>query len=379
MALVALGVASPAATDQAPAERSETPPQFAVAAERVVVDFVVRDKKREPLRGLTATDVEVYEDGERQAIESFQWVERSRGPESTPAADCRALAAAGSPSDRPLVALVFDRLSPNARLFASRAAATWLDNQPRPQWTGVFLADQGIRTLQPFTEDAALARQAVNKIPSIAPAPQDVNRDRERLRNLRSAIRGGAPDAGIVAAEFPGPQFPGMGPLRPGEGERIRMEIRMLEATLAIDMEQQGRATVGGLLGIVNGLASVPGRKTVVLFSEGLSLPASIDPLFLSLIAAANRANVSVYAMDAGGLRTRSGNEEMRREMLDLRPREWTPENGGGGSLGGLEKNEQMLRLSPEVALVVSRTRPEASSPGTRTSWARPSDGSTTT
>jgi hypothetical protein len=149
----------------------------------------------------------------------------------------------------------------------------------------VFLADQGIRTLQPFTEDAALARQAVNKIPSIAPAPQDVNRDRERLRNLRSAIRGGAPDAGIVAAEFPGPQFPGMGPLRPGEGERIRMEIRMLEATLAIDMEQQGRATVGGLLGIVNGLASVPGRKTVVLFSEGLSLPASIDPLFLSLIA----------------------------------------------------------------------------------------------
>jgi hypothetical protein len=79
MALVALGVASPAATDQAPAERSETPPQFAVAAERVVVDFVVRDKKREPLRGLTATDVEVYEDGERQAIESFHWVERSRG------------------------------------------------------------------------------------------------------------------------------------------------------------------------------------------------------------------------------------------------------------------------------------------------------------
>jgi VWFA-related protein len=285
MALVALGVASPAATDQAPAERSETPPQFAVAAERVVVDFVVRDTKGAPLRGLTAADVEVYEDGERQAIESFHWVERSRGPESTPAADRRALAAAGSPSDRPLVALVFDRLSPNARLFASRAAASWLDNQPRAQWTGVFLADQGIRTVQPFTEDAALARQAVDKIPSIAPAPHDANRDRERLRNLRSAISGGTPDAGIVAAEFPGPQFPGMGPLPPGEGERIRMEIRMLEATLALEMEQHGRATVGGLLAIVNGLAPVPGRKTVVLLSEGLSLPASIDPLFLSLIA----------------------------------------------------------------------------------------------
>ena len=37
---------------------------------------------------------------------------------------------------------------------------------------------------------------------------------------------------------------------------------------------------------------------------------------FRSVISSANRANVSVYAIDAGGLRTESGNREARDELI---------------------------------------------------------------
>ena len=59
-------------------ERSIPPAAFAVSTERVKVDVVVRDKKDAILRGLTAADLEVYEDGVRQNVDSFDFVERTR-------------------------------------------------------------------------------------------------------------------------------------------------------------------------------------------------------------------------------------------------------------------------------------------------------------
>src|SRR5437773_7026907 len=97
-----------------PAEKERSfPTTFAVSAERVKVDVVVRDKKDAILRGLTAADLEVYEDGVRQAVDSFDFVERS-------AVEPAALASAATPPA--FVAVAFDRLSPAARSFAQQAA-----------------------------------------------------------------------------------------------------------------------------------------------------------------------------------------------------------------------------------------------------------------
>ena len=49
-----------------------------------------------------------------------------------------------------------------------------------------------------------------------------------------------------------------------------------------------------------------------MFFSEGLSIPPNVKPRFMSVIAAANRANVSIYPMDAAGLRTESTLTETR-------------------------------------------------------------------
>jgi VWFA-related protein len=130
----------------------------------------------------------------------------------------------------------------------------------------------------------------------------------------------------------------------------------MLRSFEALERDQQGFASTNGLLSVVNGLRSLPGRKTVVFFSEGLAIPANVQAQFRSVIHGANRANVSVYAMDAAGLRAESMNAETRKEMQQaqarrLRVLESGRDDASGAMTRGLERNEDLLRLHPESGL----------------------------
>jgi hypothetical protein len=58
-----------------------------------------------------------------------------------------------------------------------------------------------------------------------------------------------------------------------------------------------------------------PGRKTLVLFSEGLPASPALEANLQAVVEAANRANITVYAIDASGLRAVSGTLETRREI----------------------------------------------------------------
>ena len=70
---LALGPALGAADPQAPASRP-TPeiPTFGVGTSAVTLDVVVRDKKGNAVRDLQGPDFEVFEDGVKQRVESFQ-------------------------------------------------------------------------------------------------------------------------------------------------------------------------------------------------------------------------------------------------------------------------------------------------------------------
>jgi hypothetical protein len=59
----------------------------------------------------------------------------------------------------------------------------------------------------------------------------------------------------------------------------------------------------------------MPGRKTLVLFSEGLPASPALEAGLQAVVEAANRANITVYAIDASGLRAVSGTLETRREI----------------------------------------------------------------
>ena len=88
------------------------------------------------------------------------------------------------------------------------------------------------------------------------------------------------------------------------------MQRRMAETFQSLERDEQGYATANALLAIVSAMKAIPGRKSVVFFSEGLAIPPNVQSQFDSVIDAANRANVSIYPMDAAGLRTESTTKE---------------------------------------------------------------------
>ena len=129
--------------------------------------------------------------------------------------------------------------------------------------------------------------------------------------------------------------------------ERMDRSYRDLQSNV------EGQASMNALLSLVDSLGALPGRKTVVYFCEGLTVAPAVEAKFRSIIATANRKNVSVYALDAAGLRAHSKQAETRNELNALASsavsgversdnRKWTED---------LEVNEQMLKSDPSAAL----------------------------
>ncbi len=88
---------------------------------------------------------------------------------------------------------------------------------------------------------------------------------------------------------------------------------RSTTSTAYASKEIQATAVSDSLRGLVQLLAPLPGRKTVVLFSEGLQVTNSTVERWGHLTDEANRQNVSFYTFDAQGLRVQSDQAAMGR------------------------------------------------------------------
>ena len=280
---LALTAATPLAQQSDPAQ----PRLVGAPAAAVLVDIVVRDRQGALVIDLAADGVEVFEDGVRQTIELFD-PPRSR---MSPAAS----AARGEPS-RPgsstatgtprLVALVFHELGPEARAAAHKAARVYLDEQKgSDEFVGVFVIDRALHTVVPFTRDVGALE-----------------------RGVRAAItRPGCPEffEGDVAPAESG-----------GEGA----------CTDGLSRRQRATETLRALTAVIEGVQLVPGRKSVLLFSEAIPLESESDAMdrFNAVIGRANRSGVSFYTVDAAGLRARSPSAGARRTL-----REFTAERPG--------------------------------------------------
>src|SRR6185503_3556408 len=138
----------------------------------VKLDVVVKDKKGRPIKDLKASDFEVLEDGVAQKVESFRFV--SREIKEKPAAErlettntpaTTTTTGPGKRSTPAVTALVFDRLSPEARSLAKKAGLAYADEgMANGGFTGVFGIDQALRTVQNFTDDTQQIKDAVERV-----------------------------------------------------------------------------------------------------------------------------------------------------------------------------------------------------------------------
>jgi VWFA-related protein len=116
--------------------------------------------------------------------------------------------------------------------------------------------------------------------------------------------------------------------------------------------ENEGEAALAGLRSAIAGLAPLAGRKSILFFTEELPITSRLKPRFDAVIAEANRANVTIYPVDAAGLRLHSKEDETKNEVAvaggqanGIVPR---PE---GAWTKDLEKQEQVLESRPTAVL----------------------------
>ncbi len=179
--LLVAALHAPALVAQQPpaAARAAAPSPTQVSA--ILVDVVVRDRKGDPVAGLTAEDFEIAEDGVVQTLGSLTPVFKSApapvaasAPVTVPATGASTPAAVAPPAapkvaaaqEAPeVIALVFDRLTADGRALAHTASMKYLgatEGNAR-HYMGVYSIDVSLTTLQNFTRDMALIRKAVDE------------------------------------------------------------------------------------------------------------------------------------------------------------------------------------------------------------------------
>ena len=240
----------------APAASDSSTPVFKAETRLVLVDTIVTDKKNGYVTDLTAKDFKVWEDNKEQVIKSFSY------ESSSPSSDAE---------HRHYLVLFFDNSMDIAEQGRAReAAAKFVEANAGPdRYMAVINFGGTVRVAQNFTADAERLKQVVRNVsfanvsPNAPPSPQPV-----QVASL------GAPQLGGAEANF---------------GVR----------TLLL-----------ALRNVAKGLASVPGRKSLVLLTAGFSIsPGDVDALerqseLTAAINACNKANVAVYPIDVRGLST---------------------------------------------------------------------------
>jgi VWFA-related protein len=364
LATLVLGAAAGDA-QQPPPQRAERTLNEGVTA--VLVDVVVRDRRGQPVRDLTPADFQVLEDGVAQPIGSFTPV-FSGAPAGSPppvpatptgpAAGSSPATADTSPpvnSGPAVTAFVFDRLTPDARRRAVQAAQAYLGTKEETtNYIGIFGIDLALTPYAPFTRNAYVLREALTGMAGRASSsfnnPEQRQRRADADRQAASASQGAASAA---AAGGPGASA-AMG-TAPAAAMIAQMQSAMVRDFETMERDQQGYSTTNGLFAIISTLRILPGRKSIVLFSEGLAIPPAVERLFRGVIDAANRANVSIYTMDAAGLRGLSEQAGIRDQVNEAGTRGINTAYAGAAGdaplTQALENNEAVLRQDPHTGL----------------------------
>jgi VWFA-related protein len=278
------------ATLSAPGATTQNPPQaiprFRTGVELVLLDVSVLDADRRPVRGLTAGDFIVVEDGRPQNIASFSAVDLPDVIEETVSAAAWVRTVASDVrrntdlKDRRIVVIVMDDATPMPAVEVPRAKT---------------LARRAIEALGPG--DLACVAFTLDK-----KSGQEFTQDRARL---------------LAAVE----RFNGAIDNQPG------LSRSGMPDTIPFDAFNAGaatlyHATLDTLRGMADSLAELPERRKALMFVSvgipfemgvtevveggGTGATGVLRQLAVDLqdsLAAAQRANVAIYGLDPGGLR----------------------------------------------------------------------------
>ncbi|UCF38754.1 MAG: VWA domain-containing protein, partial [Acidobacteriota bacterium] len=259
-------------------------------------------------------EIEIFENGVLQKVTNFRFVGddrldvgKSQGVPEEDWSSAEALEAPLPPVEFDpfknvnLVALVFERLPDTARNMARQAALHFIrSGMEENTLVAVFAIDNRLHSLKHFTNNRESIRAAVLRATSGSYGlfeSQSTDTIQGKLKEttdrmdkdpLESAVMGGrgnAPDMAVTQ-----------------EIELEELTVNILRQAEKLMLYQRGHTTVSALRALIREEGRQSGRKTLVLFSTGIQIPFPVVERYRLMLSEANRANVSIYAVDARGL-----------------------------------------------------------------------------
>jgi VWFA-related protein len=313
--LGAAALAAPALLAQtaAPPAPEKTQAVIKGGAEEVVLDVIVRDKHGKAVTDLTAKDFEITDNGEKHAVKSFRLVQ---GAEAVAAG---AGAGAGQRTQLDplrqirLVTLIYQGLDLTGRKMARDASLDLLKSDlPQNVYMAVMVIDHQLEAIQKFTNDRELLKAGVLR----ATGGDNTNfvGDTERVQAELQQILGPNPGGQSLQQQVNTAQDAANGAAsgastNPGSvmsaqvnALTAQMMLQMLQGQQGMAMIDWGRSSIYALLSAVKEQYRLPGRKTIIYFTPGFSVPQGMEQAFKNVISIANRSNVSFYSIDTRGV-----------------------------------------------------------------------------
>jgi len=286
----------PPRQQQPQAQKPDEDEVVRITTNLVQVDAIITDRDGKRVTDLKPEEVEISEDGKVQKITNFSYVvtealagktnaagtAKDKNAPPIPSARLR-------PEDiRRTIAVVVDDLglSFESTHFVRSALKKFVDEQMQPgDLVAIIRTSGGMGALQQFTSDKRQLYAAI-----------------ERVRwygNGRGLVGAFAPlTGGDTSGVMPGS---GSDPTAiPEDLDRFREDVLSV-------------GTLGAVSYVVKGLRELPGKKSVLLVSEGFRLINTRDlgrsggrvvDSLRALTDQANRSSVTIYTMDARGLQT---------------------------------------------------------------------------
>ncbi len=292
------------------------------STQEVVLELTVRDRKGKIVKNLQQNEVEIYEDGVKQAVRSFRLVQGRDAIAEEGATGAMANATVAKAGGNPLhavnlVCIVFHNLDPNTKKYAVEAAQEFINNDMTPDtWVAIFNLSSRLTVLHPFT---------TNKKELLEAAKNAYTGTTVDFVRVADAILSAAPNMVTIEQQVNG---------NPAAGGTVTATMVITGGELntrvigdaTVDMTPAANAQRGDLVGqrlafggiegereadsllaMIKQFGTLAGRKSVLFMSPGMPTTGDVD-LFKMIVDRANKSNVTVYAVDVNGL-TQNANQ----------------------------------------------------------------------
>ena len=213
----------------------------------VLVDVIATDKKGNYIKDLQKDDFRVFEDDKEQDISSFSHETDAH---------------VGEPEPQHYIVLFFDdsTMDPGLQVRARQEAGKFVESTASPN-RQMAVVDFGgaVNIVQNFTGDGDLLKRAVSAVKYSGVNP-NARSGRTELAAMGAPLLGGA-------------------------------ESNFAQRTMLLSIRD-----------VAKSLRSVPGRKTLILFSAGFPFNSERHAELTAALDALNKSNVAVYPVDVRGV-----------------------------------------------------------------------------